>query len=45
MEEEKLRDEIQYIKNEVGACVFAQSTINKSIKGQEDQIVHMSNEF
>ena len=32
MEEEKLRDEISYIKNEVNGVVFNQQNLNRSLK-------------
>eukprot|EP00347_Sterkiella_histriomuscorum_P004957 403358437 len=45
MEEEKLRDEISYIKNEISGVVFSQSNLNRSLKNQEDQTLGLNKEF
>ncbi|CDW83267.1 UNKNOWN [Stylonychia lemnae] len=45
MEEEKLRDEIAYVKNEISGVVFSQLNLNRSLKNQEDQTLGLNKEF
>lgn len=45
VEEEKLRDEMSYLRNEVSNCTFSMSNNVKAMKSQEDQIQLLNKEL
>ena len=45
VEEEKLRDEMSYLRNEVSNCTFSMSNNVKALKSQEDQIQLLNKEL